>query len=307
MPRLSFYIFLALSFANLFTARCWVHELLVNLSPLFLIIHIVTLPVVIQLSRKNFLRGGICGLLSCIMIYSYSKPLGNYFLSGEASLQTGAKISIAVIEGFSTNADVADVVKNKSADLFIIASGGPYKISAARFGRKFSFKRELEILDRHYLVLSNLEVSNAGYKFLVDGGPPIYSAQFAKEKAGEFKLYVAGANIPFDQDSFFLKKLLTRRLATMLRHSEFPLVLVADLKATPYSRFYRIIQDGGRLNDLYFGSGSKEFTGALKQLFKLSALRVLYGRGLAAVNKRFDSLGERSIKYLEFETKIPGE
>ncbi|MCO6429847.1 MAG: endonuclease/exonuclease/phosphatase family protein, partial [Deltaproteobacteria bacterium] len=94
------------------------------------------------------------------------------------------------------------------------------------------------------------EIRNFG-----DELPPSFSIPLKRANGGELRLIVLHCIPPLTQDALYLNWLLLRRAASDLRFSDVPTLIVGDLNATPYSRFFRDFQDWAALNYGWQGRG----------------------------------------------------
>lgn len=89
---------------------------------------------------------------------------------------------------------------------------------------------------------------------------------------------------PTSDDARYRNKLLSRRVATILRHEQAYPVVLSDLNATPYSATYQGFLDGAKLSDAMWGFGLLGTWTTHQPLLRLTLDHVMYREPLEVVN-----------------------
>jgi len=255
------WISLVARFAPLIPAQFWLFEVSDNFSLYFAFVHfpaLLILPFLKGTCRPSFfwLSGLalIVSLVSCgATLFPFYAPYRQPILSCAHPHQL--RISLANVSSDNLNPAQAVLSLLDRGDdvvaLLEVASTGVEQGKALYSHRIFAHQVEglgIGVLSRYPLGADPM-------LSLGDDIRPVMIVAPQLPDGATFRLAIFDALAPLENEALYFNSLLTRRMAILLRHEVRTGVVLADLNATPFSRFYKGFLKEAQLSDARWGMG----------------------------------------------------
>ncbi len=120
---------------------------------------------------------------------------------------------------------------------------------------KWQFSQFISQIGMHGIsVFSRWPVLEPATHSLGDNIRAAFIGKIQKEK-DPFLLVAFDTLPPLSEVARYHNRLLSRRIATIVRHESNPVIILTDFNATPYSGSYQSFLDGARVQDAMYGQG----------------------------------------------------
>ncbi len=116
--------------------------------------------------------------------------------------------------------------------------------------------------------------------------PPLMMAQAELPGGSRVSLTLLHSFPPLSTLALRRNTLLLRRASIILRHVEGPVIVMADLNATPASPFYGRLANNAELADVFLGRGWQATWNAKKPWFRVPIDHVMYKGGVRLIDAK---------------------
>lgn len=282
--RILFVVSILASLLNLFPTFGILIEVNKNFGSYYFIIHIISL--ILVWSFSSFFQKCEKVLLSLILVVllvHYGVILSPFFLPSGDQHSGKSDIKVLYANLWVENQDLqklSDLIEDRDPDILCLLEFTPEFEKSLDLERRYSYSRVYN---------AKADVFSYGFysKFpivgdaVVDLGgdaavlPPVFigDLQHPSGKIIKFGLIHAYPPHAFAMDD---NRLLLRRFATKFRHVEQDLIVVGDINATPFSKFYQTLADGANLKNAMEGEGYYRTWSARSSLFRIPIDHVFY-------------------------------
>lgn len=208
----------------------------------------------------HWILSAVCFFLLVLGIVRQADTLKLFYISGspEATPPGPAqqvRLVLANIGSENTSREEA-INLLRSTDAHVMALLEVKRETLERFAAEFPYRLFVEQVQEFGIgVVSKLPPASSPRTSLGLGVRPAMVAAFALSDGQTLPIIAFDALPPFGPDEVEQSWLTTRRLATLVRFDFPSAVVLTDLNATPFSRFYRVFVKEASVRDVFWGRG----------------------------------------------------
>lgn len=248
------------SYSNLLPTKSFLQEINVSFFLYYLILHISCLVFLIRfrnfVSRKALFIFAFA--LSAISMVYLSTLLPYYFSKHEQSI-SGKRFKLLYANVLVSNREFSklrDLIQSKDPDFVILLEAGRECLQALQLDGRYPQHTSFPDAGTHSISLfSKFPFVGKGVYDIGEDLPKVIVERVLIAPERELSIYAFHTYPPIRNSILEVNRLISRRLATILKHDTNDLVVATDLNASPFSIFYKRFANWLKLNDAMHGYG----------------------------------------------------
>lgn len=275
-------LFTFFSLTNLLTPRFWIQEVFQNLGAYLLFLHLIVLigTFYLKIEFGRYFKFILPIQIICIIYYIaflwsffFGAPLyydselvdsSHYENSSLNQIETDKglnqqKLGVLFANVYTANTQYQDLKKtisNYKPDLIGLVEINREWIRELNLSGEYPYHFEIPREDNFGIAIYSKYPFNeeAQSNFGEDIAPAIFSVVRLPNNKN-LNITVLHCMPPLSQDALYHNRLLLRRVASKVRFTEDPTIIMGDLNATPYSSYYKRIVNWANLRNAFWGAG----------------------------------------------------
>ena len=256
---------LAGSIATALPRFYWFQEVNSFFTPLYLVLSLLLIPILF-LNRKSYSALFVFPALLLLLYFSkvflgnlapFYLPVRSNYLDPENAGDTPLTILYAnlSLENRETE-ELKSAIVRENPDVVLLLEVDRRMSESLALGNLYPSRVEmLDLARRSLAIYSKKQFIGKPLPNLGEDAPPAIVAQIEVAKDRNLDLTLINSPVPFPQESFFHARVIQRRTAMRLRHSDAPALVIGNLNSPPWTLLYLGFLYSARLDDLMWGKG----------------------------------------------------
>lgn len=292
IKRLLLPLILIGSFVNLLPTLFWIQEININLSGYYIFFQVLLIFLItfnfIKIKKHKII------LLTILLFFAINSlfKLSLFFLPTEnnlsASRQDVSKYYYANLSGLEDYTKFKSQISEHKADVILLLEA-EITNDFNNFAKAYPYRREVyDIGSLKMLMLSKYpfvgdSITTVGEEY------PEFIIQKIHFNEKEVNVLLWHARQPLLPENFHVNKVLCRRLANIVRHSDEKYLVFGDFNATPFSNCYKFFSKTDSLSNAMFGRGMQSTWHAKNPFINLTLDHIFYTKNI--INYDYKRLG----------------